>query len=331
MRTWTRGTRAERQRKRDTVLAGTELTDADLVAMVSHYDLGEFRGSRLFRSGTVQTNVLVRTSVSPFALRYYENRSCDSARFEVNLLCYLKKRGFPCSAPRRNRRGGLVGIHRGKPFALFEFVEGVHVGRLNRAQAGQVIRAVARLHALTRKYRPARKAARWNYDVDFCRTRAKVRADGLGDRSALAKLKWHGRQLDRLRLPRSLPKGICHGDLNPLNMLFKGDTLVALIDFDDANHTYLSFDLVGLLEYWAWPHEQELCLARAGEIAREYSSHRSMTEIEKKHVFDVHRLSILIDCLWYFDRGDANSFFERRKIEHLDALGRAGYYKALFG
>jgi Ser/Thr protein kinase RdoA (MazF antagonist) len=35
------------------------------------------------------------------------------------------------------------------------------------------------------------------------------------------------------------------------------DLLVGLIDFDDSNYTYLGFDLVGLIETWAWPHQAD--------------------------------------------------------------------------
>jgi hypothetical protein len=42
------------------------------------------------------------------------------------------------------------------------------------------------------------------------------------------------------------------------------------------------------------------------------------------------KLSILFDCVWYFARGDAEDFFERRKIEFLNALGRSEFYKRLF-
>ena len=52
--------------------------------------------------------------------------------------------------------------------------------------------------------------------------------------------------------------------------------------------------------------------------------------IEERHLFDVFKMSILIDCVWYFERGDVQDFFEKRKIDFLDHVGRETFYKELF-
>ena len=51
---------------------------------------------------------------------------------------------------------------------------------------------------------------------------------------------------------------------------------------------------------------------------------------EKTHLFDALKFSILMDCIWYLERGDAKDFFEKRKIGYLDKLGRQNFYKELF-
>jgi len=114
-------------------------------------------------------------------------------------------------------------------------------------------------------------------------------------------------------------------------VIFQHDRLVGLIDFDDTNHTYLTFDLVCLIDYWAWPFElEDLDLHQAGEIIREYEKYRPLSSIERHHLFDVHKLSILFDCVWYFSRCSGDSFYERKKIGFMDTLGRDRYEDALF-
>ena len=51
---------------------------------------------------------------------------------------------------------------------------------------------------------------------------------------------------------------------------------------------------------------------------------------EKRHLFDLHKLSILIDCVWSFKRGNVKDFYEKRKINYLDKMGREEFYKGLF-
>ncbi|MGQ4669172.1 phosphotransferase, partial [Metabacillus halosaccharovorans] len=132
--------------------------------------------------------------------------------------------------------------------------------------------------------------------------------------------------------PNTLPLGICHSDFHSSNILFKNNEFVALLDFDDANYTYLLFDLVGLIESWAWTYDKDevINLPTAKRIIEEYTKHRPLSNSEKRHLFDVYKLSILIDCVWYFSRGNAEDFYEKRKIDYLKKLGRENFYKALF-
>ena len=106
--------------------------------------------------------------------------------------------------------------------------------------------------------------------------------------------------------------------------------MVGLIDFDDANYTYLMFDLISLID-WEWPYSaDELDFDTARNIVRQYVSVRQLSEIEQRYAFDVHKLGILLDCVWFFERGKSNDFREKTKIDFLNNLGREQYCKQLF-
>ena len=102
------------------------------------------------------------------------------------------------------------------------------------------------------------------------------------------------------------------------------------MDFDDANYTYLLFDLVGLIETRVWPHNGSLHLKEARAVVQAYTEFRPLNAIEKWHLFDVYKLSILMDGIWYFERGPATDFYEKHKIDDLDSLGKDPFYSALF-
>ena len=104
-----------------------------------------------------------------------------------------------------------------------------------------------------------------------------------------------------------------------------------MLDFDDANYTFLQFDLVGLMEYWAWADTAEILdLRKARYVVQEYMQHRALPFIEQQHLYDVYKLSILFDSVWYFSRGDAGDFREKRKIDALHRLGRQQFFDELF-
>lgn len=310
----------------------TVFTNNELKHIFFNYDLGNYIHSNPISEGTVQTNYKVQTTKGYYVFRYYENRTKNSVLFETNLLSYLKKHNYPCPEPYINNNGNYVDIYNSKPFVVFNYIEGQHIQEPNEHQKKILIQKVAELHKITQKYSPIYKESRWNYGVEFCLEQAEAASKRINSLNSKKKFSWIEKGLLSLQLPPSLPMGICHSDFHTSNILFNNDEFVALLDFDDANYTYLLFDLVGLLESWAWTHDKNdvINLTEAKNIIEEYTKHRPLSNVEKRQLFDVYKLSIFIDTVWFFDRGDAGDFYEKRKIDYLELLGREKFYKALF-
>ncbi|MCJ8006051.1 homoserine kinase [Lederbergia wuyishanensis] len=300
--------------------------------LFSNYTLGNYISSKPFTNGTVQTNIKVQTTEGHFVFRYYENRSIQSVLFETNFLNYLKNHNFPCPKPFLDRDGSFVGKYKQKPYVVFEYMEGEHLKAPNEHQQAQLIKLAAELHNISKSYQPLYREARLNYNIETCRNLGHQQSERLNTKNAEQKCLWLENELKQLIFPEELPKGICHSDFHFTNILYKDDKCSALLDFDDANYTYLLFDLVVLVEYWAWRHdvEQYLNFIEAKKIISEYTKYRPLDTIEKRHFFDVYKLSILMDCIWYFDRGNVKDFYEKRKIDYLNQIGRKNFYEKLF-
>lgn len=311
--------------------AKTHFTQDDLVAMLSQYDLGTYVHAEAIQQGTVQTNYKLQTSQATFVLRYYENRTRESVLFESDVLTHLAAHHYPCPAQLPNRQGAYVGVYRDKPYVLFAFCEGQTLEHPTRYQWQQLVQHAARLQQLTQHFQSPHMQQRWNYGPELCEMLAQAAALRVNTPSAHAKYVWHTQELAALELPIGLPKGICHCDFHFSNVLFKDDRFVALLDFDDANYTFLQFDLVGLIESWAWPYPNTLLdMPKARSVVQEYMRHRELAPIEMRHLFDVYKLSILFDCVWYFERGSAADCYERIKIEALNTMGRNAFYDMIF-
>lgn len=298
------------------------------------YALGGVCRAAPLTAGSVQQNILLETPKGRFVLRLYGNRSRQSVELELQSLHELVECGFPCARPVERadqaHGGELLGPDRsGNPTALFEFVEGEHSATLTPAQQLSVIRAMAWLHSHTAGRERFHSPARANYTVDFCRDRIEAAraASRLQDRDR--KAHWLLSRLERCELPDELPKGFCHCDYDSTNLLFDGAELKALLDFDDANYTWLILDIANALDYWYWPHDGRPELSRAVTILREYNRLRPLTFAERQHLFDAHRYQIILDAVWFFDRGRADEFSERRKLEYLDEIGVSEYRNRL--
>lgn len=310
----------------------TNFSKTELSVILSNYHLGGYKSSKPLTHGTVQTNFLLQTTLGKYVFKYYENRSEGSVLFETSLIRYLKSKNYPCAAPIKNKQGDLVGSYNQKPFVIFEFVEGQHLARPNLHQKEQLIEKVAELQNITKNYKPHNQKDRWNYSIELCQELASKEAKRLNSANASEKLKWLEDELLKLQLPRSLPKGICHCDFHFTNVLFKDGKFEALLDFDDANYTFLMFDLIGLIEVEAWRYDKDevLNFIKAKKIVTKYASYRALNQNERQHLFDLYKLSILFDCVWYFGRGYVEDFYEKRKIRYLNEVGREKFYLQLF-
>ena len=322
----------------------SELCPEDMQNIIRDYSIGGFCGYSPVSRGTVQTVFVIRTGKAKYFLKYYENRPVKSVLFESCLINYLVGKNYSCPVIVKNKRGKSMGIYRGKPFLMFEFAEGAAPEKLSRKQNQLIIEKAAELQNLTKKYRPVYKDFRWNYNVRRCREVAEQEAKKLGTEEAKKKLIWHRDELEKLVLPKNLPRGICHCDLSDFagNVFFQNGKVSAVLDFDDANYTYLAFDLVyliypfiGSFDHDTWQNfkneDNVFDFNESRRTVNEYSRYRELSSNEKRHLFDMYKLGILFDCVWYFKRGRADDFYEKKKIDYLNRLGADGFYRGLFG
>ncbi len=318
----------------------TKMSKDRFERLMSTYALGLFLSSKAINKGTVQEVHLLETDQGKYILKSY-NRSMESIEFELTVLNLLSKHNFSCLKPCKNSVGKSIQLLDGKPCVIYEYIEGVHIENPSELQMKELVIKVAELHNITEGYQPKVTSSRLNYNVEQCKLLVEKEVIKLGTEHAKLKLEWYLKEIESLQLPQSLPKGICHGDFNFTNVIYRNDKFEALIDFDDANYTYLIFDLVHLAypftEQYEWNtwydfdmNEPIFDFERAKKIIDIYELVRPLTCIEKLHFFDVVKLSILIDCIWYFSRGDASHFFEGEKIRHLNTIGRNTFYKRLF-
>ena len=96
------------------------------------------------------------------------------------------------------------------------------------------------------------------------------------------------------------------------------------------NYSYYLLDIVGLIDYYEDALSKGTNIERARSVLASYSEVRPLSEDEKWHLYDVLKLMILIDSLWYIERGEYPNFKEKMKIDDLERLGRKNFYANLF-
>ncbi|MBI5512636.1 MAG: homoserine kinase [Deltaproteobacteria bacterium] len=245
-------------------------------------------------AGSVNSSfALDGTDGARWFLRVYEEQGVDGARREAAMLAHLAARGVPTPFPRalRDVPGTYVQLHRDKPAVLFPWVPGTMACQrsVTAGRAFAVGQALARVHRAGEGLvglQPSRfgpEALRLRLEalrgVDLTRELRGV-VDGL-----LARIE----ALDPRTTPRD--QGLIHGDLFRDNVLWEGDALTALLDFESASLGSFVFDL--LVTVLAWCYGDALDLALARRMVEGYRAERALSAREVAELPEAARRAAL--------------------------------------
>ena len=206
------------------------------------YNVGKVLSYEKFEKGSGQLNFKVNTLTDSFVLKYFiKEIKKDNIVFDVNFNYFLEKNSFKCPRIIKNKHDNCIGELNGKPYILYEFIEGEHVENQNENQKEELIKNIAMLHNITIGLTELKSEWRYNYNVpesiDFMHSIINSKNRLVQE----SELSWILDEFHKLDLPEMLPQGLCHSDLYYRNYFFEGNDFKALIDLDDINYTFLIF------------------------------------------------------------------------------------------
>jgi homoserine kinase type II len=304
--------------------------EAELRAFVQAYDLGPLGSYEGIEAGTVNTSYRLEVGDRRWFLRIYEEQGAEGAAREAELLGHLAASGVPTPTPAVGRDGLPTRILAGKPAALFPWVEGgmVCTRAVTPAHARSVGDALARVHLAGPPPGRSLGGGRFGPPDILARCDRVATSRDEAARAQAEPLRDAVRAVAARRLP--VKSGLVHGDLFRDNVLWDGDRIAALLDFESAHEGPFVFDLAVTILSWSFGSSFDLAIARA--IVLGYRSVRELDETERAAFFDEAVLACLRFTITRIT-DDAirvgkrwQRFVERR--EALEALGPRGVREA---
>jgi homoserine kinase type II len=283
----------------------TEVSDEELAAFLTLYDIGSMLSYKGIAEGVENSNYLLRTTGGSYILTLYEKRVReDDLPFFLGLMQHLAAQGLNCPLPVNNRAGEALGRLAGRPAAICTFLDGVAVRRPTAQHCGALGNALAELHMLAGDFPDGTRGnalslSAWRPLFKLAEADADKVAVGLAERTR--------RELDYLESswPVDLPTGIIHADLFTDNVFFIGPKVSGLIDFYFACRDALAYDLAICLNAWCFEPDGSFNLTKGRAMIAGYQSIRRLAPPE------VEALPIL--C-----RGSALRFMLTRLVDWLN-------------
>ncbi len=229
----------------------TTVTLDEAHALGAEYGL-DIRAVEPLQAGSVNSNFrVVDAAGNHFFARIYEEQAAAGAVVELRLLSELWRVDVPVTVPLQRRDGSWVASFRGKPYAMYPWVEGELLCRamVTPAHCGAVGAALGKLHAATPWVTPL-PAGRFRVEDLFARL-DRVDRESPEHRADAARIRERLSHYVGLRNPDA-PAGVVHGDLFRDNVFFRGESVLALIDFESASHGVFAFDVMVTALAWCY-------------------------------------------------------------------------------
>ena len=293
----------------------TQLTQADIQSLADQYNLkiAEFKP---LDGGNGNSSYLLKTEQARYVLTVCDDKTFDDAFKMGQLLVLLEAQNVPCNrliSPLNSEVLTTFESANGiKPVMLKDYIEGQVVEQLDSTMLCQVGRQAARLnqipppdylpthHPYGRQLFP--RVVGLNIDVKY--------------------EAWLGAEIDYLaqHIAAELPRGLIHGDLFYDNLLF--DSLSdmpggfkAIIDFEEACHYYLIFELgMGILG--SCVNDTEVDLVKARALVNGYQQVRVLEPIEKQSLQLFVRYAAVATSYWRFNKYNIAEISEDRAAHH---------------
>ncbi|WP_363349681.1 homoserine kinase [Methylocystis echinoides] len=282
----------------------TQVDDAELIAFLSTYDIGDLLSCKGIAEGVENSNYFLHTSAGNFILTLYERRVAEAdLPFFLGLMEHLATKGVTCPQPVRNRAGAALGRLAGRPAMIATFLDGYAVHHPEPAHCAALGDALARLHLAGAGFPLRRENAlsvdAWRGLFAPAADRAAEVADDLRETVES--------ELDLLenRWPRDLPRGVIHADLFPDNVFFLGDKISGLIDFYFACCDAFAYDLAICFNAWCFDAAHAYAPEKGVALLEAYARLRPLTPAE-------------IDAFPLLARGAALRFLLTRYVDWLN-------------
>lgn len=253
----------------------TNVDVKQLEAFLCRYNIGNLIHHQGITAGITNTNYAIETTTGAFILTLYEHHSESALDYILGLQHHLANKKVACAAPVTDSDGRLYSNLNQRSAAIIERVPGQVCESVSIHHCSIIGAELARFHLAGSDY-----AAKRNNPcgLDWYVVIAK-KLDPVLNRSE--RILMHQEIDIYLQYPfTGLPQGSIHADIFHDNVLFDGDRLGGIIDFDYACYGTLIYDLAVIMNDWCIFTNGELDPARTDSLLQAYHRVRPLQDQE---------------------------------------------------
>ena len=232
-------------------------------------------------NGILNSNFYIKTKNKKYILRIYEaNRTIDEEKQELILLDRIVD-FIPVSTAIKNIDNEYISIFNNKKFALFEYIDGNSITKIDTHIIREIAIYLGKLHSFTKDISFEKYNRKTRIDLDFYYNEIKKSEIDFKFKNELLNSadKINGFDFS------ILPSGVIHGDIFPDNVLLDDyNNIKVIFDFNESYYAPFIFDIAIVINFWIKINDfyffTENNLIR--DFLNYYSKYRKITKEELK-------------------------------------------------
>ncbi len=249
-----------------------------------HYNQ-DVKAIALQKHGVQNTNFRFSTSKFQYIFRLYNFKTTSEIDYVIRILQTLQENEFPSPrlVPTVNRE--LYSIFQKKPCFVYEYIPGKNLQKTSIDLIKQIGKLQARMHCLLANEKQNSNDIGWDFDkLKYLITKKKDTVLQSGFPSALMRLGFINRELEKFNFPAELPEGGTHQDIKPENVIVCNGRVKGIVDFDNAYYGDLLHDITTTICWYCFSSSQ-LNLRLYEAFLSSYQQERSLHDLEKKYMY----------------------------------------------
>lgn len=232
-------------------------------------------------NGILNSNFYIKTRNKKYILRIYEaNRTIDEEKQELILLDRIVD-FIPVSIAIKNIDNEYISIFNNKKFALFEYIDGNSITKIDTHIIREIAIYLGKLHSFTKDISFVKYNRKTRINFDFYYNEIKKSEIDFKFKNELLNSadKINGFDFS------ILPSGVIHGDIFPDNVLLDDyNNIKVIFDFNESYYAPFIFDIAIVINFWIKINDfnffTENNLIR--DFLNYYSKYRKITKEELK-------------------------------------------------
>ena len=232
-------------------------------------------------NGILNSNFYIKTKNKKYILRIYEaNRTIDEEKQELILLDRIVD-FIPVSIAIKNIDNEYISIFNNKKFALFEYIDGNSITKIDTHIIREIAIYLGKLHSFTKdiSFEKYNRKTRINFDFYYNEIKKSEIDFKFKNELLNSADKINGFDFS------ILPSGVIHGDIFPDNVLLdEYNNIKVIFDFNESYYAPFIFDIAIVINFWIKINDFDFFTENnlIRDFLNYYSKYRKITKEELK-------------------------------------------------